>query len=104
MEENRKKWTPGCRANALCGCQDPRLANSLLVLASLPLFRQPGGQISRAMLGKLWNLHQPWETSWFLVSLQEAKGRTWPNEGRDVTGLELLIAKVAPGRFLCHRP
>lgn len=29
MEGNREKWTPGCRANALCGCQDPRLANSL---------------------------------------------------------------------------
>lgn len=51
MGDSRKKMDSGLRA--LYGCKDSRLARSFFgsSLKELPLFRQPRGQIARALLG-----------------------------------------------------
>lgn len=94
-EESRKKRVLGHRANALSGCQDPRLAESLFWASLLC----PGsGSLVAGSPGCCWGCRSTCihPTRDQLVSgvSPGAKGRTRSNEGRDVTGPQLLLAKV----------
>lgn len=94
--ENRKKTqTPGYRANALCGCQDLRLAKSLF-WSSL-CCPCSGSLVARS-------LEQCWACHWIYIYLvrsfgfrcfsKRPRGGHSLMERRDMTRLELLIAKA----------